>query len=136
MGVEKVTQAQADAMLKDVEEMPEADTDEAAKAAKLQSEQVLEDGAIVIDKDNMASAIEQLAAYFGEEEAHPDGEIIPGEDNNPGCARWAAAGECATNPAYMLTTCARSCKETVPESPTADADTPTPTPTPELFDEL
>lgn len=31
------------------------------------------------------------------------------EDLVEECARWAAAGECAANPAYMLAQCARSC---------------------------
>lgn len=30
-------------------------------------------------------------------------------DAHPGCARWAACGECAANPGYMLASCGRSC---------------------------
>lgn len=30
-------------------------------------------------------------------------------DSHPNCAEWAVAGECKTNPGYMLQTCRKSC---------------------------
>jgi len=39
----------------------------------------------------------------------PSGLSPPAEDTDSGCAGWAAAGQCASNPTYMLAGCARSC---------------------------
>ena len=35
------------------------------------------------------------------------GECIDGDER---CSGWAIQGECSKNPAYMLTTCRKSCK--------------------------
>eukprot|EP00967_Tisochrysis_lutea_P134688 scaffold238267_cov33-Tisochrysis_lutea.AAC.1 len=37
------------------------------------------------------------------------------EDKHPSCAHWAASGECARNPKYMGSSCARSCAGKLPE---------------------
>jgi hypothetical protein len=40
------------------------------------------------------------------------------KDNNVNCGAWAATGECAANPSYMLTNCQASCQSCVtPASP-------------------
>jgi len=60
------------------------------------------------------------------------------EDKNPSCGAWASNGECANNPAFMLSNCAKSCydeqKENTTHKPTPSPATPSPsappTPTP------
>jgi len=51
----------------------------------------------------------------------------PCTDNNQNCAGWAAGGECARNPDYMLTNCRLSCGACPQPTP---APTPRPTPAP------
>ena len=54
------------------------------------------------------AAAERAAA---ERAAAADGK----RDKHSNCALWAAAGECANNPAYMGSDCAASCRGRLPE---------------------
>merc|ERR1719429_126579 len=50
----------------------------------------------------------------------------PCTDNNPGCAAWAASGECEANPGYMLENCCQSCGDNPSPSPQPTPTTPSP----------
>merc|ERR1711920_236388 len=61
----------------------------------------------------------------------PTPAAIPGcVDANQNCEMWAASGECASNPAYMLVNCRKSCGVCPPAPTPAPTPLPTPAPTP------
>ena len=64
---------------------------------------------------------ERAAAAAGAERApaHGGGDADGRVDERAECAAWAAAGECAANPRYMLASCARSCAAIASAAPGA-----------------
>ena len=58
---------------------------------------------------NALALVSIIAAVAGDEASESAGHGVC-EDKHPECENWAKVGECDANPAYMLTSCAVSCK--------------------------
>jgi len=64
-------------------------------------------------RDDTCASREALAARASREALRGDGHAS--------CGRWAAVGECAANPGYMLASCGRSCELWADHAPEATA---------------